>query len=104
MREKRSCTPTATSTCFARNAWKKTQASLSRPHFSTSFFLQVEEVGRLKVELGAAAKLGFYGLFKQAKLGSNATPRPGLLDPVGGAKWDAWYSRRGLAAQGAKDM
>ncbi|KAH7485430.1 hypothetical protein KRP22_006581 [Phytophthora ramorum] len=37
-----------------------------------------------------AAKLELYALFKQAHAGQNATSRPGLLDFVGRAKWDAW--------------
>ncbi|RLN38301.1 hypothetical protein BBO99_00004412 [Phytophthora kernoviae] len=37
-----------------------------------------------------AAKLEMYALFKQANLGKNATSRPGMLDFVGRAKWDAW--------------
>ena len=48
-------------------------------------------------QLDSVEKLTFYGLFKQAKQGdNNIEQRPGLFDPVGGAKWDAWDSRRGL--------
>jgi len=35
-------------------------------------------------------KLKFYSLFKQATVGPCNTPRPGMLDFVGKAKWDAW--------------
>ncbi|RLN89642.1 hypothetical protein BBJ28_00022918 [Nothophytophthora sp. Chile5] len=37
-----------------------------------------------------AAKLEMYALFKQANGGKNATSKPGMLDFVGRAKWDAW--------------
>ncbi|GMF16350.1 unnamed protein product [Phytophthora fragariaefolia] len=43
-------------------------------------------------------KLQLYALFKQARSGPNATPRPGMLDFVGRAKWDAW-SRLGDLSQ-----
>ncbi|KAJ0394950.1 hypothetical protein P43SY_000848 [Pythium insidiosum] len=36
------------------------------------------------------AKLEMYALFKQAQHGKNATPKPGMLDFVGKAKWEAW--------------
>lgn len=35
-------------------------------------------------------KLRLYSLFKQATVGPNATPKPSMLDFVGGAKWSAW--------------
>ncbi|KAF8206160.1 acyl-CoA-binding protein [Mycena galopus ATCC 62051] len=40
-------------------------------------------------------KLTFYKYFKQATVGpvdAKANPRPGMLDFVGKAKWDAWNS------------
>ena len=35
-------------------------------------------------------KLEFYGLFKRATVGNVNTARPGMFDPKGKAKWDAW--------------
>jgi len=35
-------------------------------------------------------KLKFYAYFKQATIGKCNTARPGMLDFVGKAKWDAW--------------
>ena len=35
-------------------------------------------------------KLKMYALFKQATSGKVTTPRPGMVDFVGRAKWDAW--------------
>ncbi|HET7753888.1 MAG TPA: acyl-CoA-binding protein [Anaeromyxobacteraceae bacterium] len=39
--------------------------------------------------------LALYGLYKQATEGDVAGKRPGMLDMVGRAKYDAWASRRG---------
>mmetsp|Transcript_11685 Transcript_11685/g.15882 ORF Transcript_11685/g.15882 Transcript_11685/m.15882 type:complete len:87 (-) Transcript_11685:114-374(-) len=41
-------------------------------------------------------KLILYGLFKQAKEGDCTTSRPGMLDPKGKAKWDAWDKIKGM--------
>jgi diazepam-binding inhibitor (GABA receptor modulating acyl-CoA-binding protein) len=35
-------------------------------------------------------KLILYGLFKVATVGKPETSRPGIFDPKGRAKWDAW--------------
>ncbi|KAG7395843.1 Enoyl-CoA delta isomerase 2, mitochondrial [Phytophthora boehmeriae] len=49
-----------------------------------------------------AAKLEMYALFKQAKQGTNASPRPGMLDFVGRAKWDAWSKLGDMSQDDAK--
>jgi len=41
--------------------------------------------------------LALYGLYKQATEGDASGSRPGMLDPKGRAKFDAWTSRRGTA-------
>ena len=43
----------------------------------------------------AAQRLRFYALYKQAAKGDARGARPGLLDPVGRAKFDAWAGLRG---------
>ncbi len=45
--------------------------------------------------------LALYGLYKQATAGDAVGKRPGILDPVGRAKYDAWASRRGMDRVGA---
>jgi len=45
--------------------------------------------------------LELYGLFKQATVGDNDTPKPGLLDLRGKKKWEAWNSRKGMSAEAA---
>jgi len=52
---------------------------------------------------GPAALLDLYGLFKQATAGDATGKRPGPLDLRGRAKFDAWASRQGLAADAAKE-
>jgi acyl-CoA-binding protein len=43
--------------------------------------------------------LEMYGLFKQAKVGDNTTAKPGILDPKGRKKWEAWTSKKGAHAR-----
>ncbi|KAG2483937.1 hypothetical protein HYH03_017257 [Edaphochlamys debaryana] len=42
-------------------------------------------------------RLELYGLFKQAKEGDCNTSCPGILDPKGRAKWNAWNGKKGMA-------
>ncbi|ODM92257.1 Acyl-CoA-binding domain-containing protein 5 [Orchesella cincta] len=49
-------------------------------------------------------KLKFYGLFKQVTVGKNNTKRPGLLDFVGKAKWDAWNGLGEMTADEAMEQ
>ncbi|KAJ3174665.1 hypothetical protein HDU87_007037 [Geranomyces variabilis] len=48
-------------------------------------------------------KLQFYGLYKQATVGSCATPRPSMWDVVGRSKWDAWNKVRSMSQPEAKE-
>ena len=44
-----------------------------------------------------------YALFKQATVGDVNTPRPGMLDFKGKAKWDAWESKKSMSSDAAKE-
>lgn len=46
--------------------------------------------------------LDLYGYFKQVTVGDINTPRPGMFDLKGKAKWDAWESRKGMAKNEAE--
>ncbi|PSC75802.1 acyl-binding [Micractinium conductrix] len=46
-------------------------------------------------------KLDLYGLFKQASVGDVNTPKPGLLDFKGKAKWGAWEKQKGKSQEAA---
>lgn len=43
-----------------------------------------------------------YALFKQATTGSVTTKRPGMMDFVGRAKWDAWNSLGNMTQEEAQ--
>ena len=49
-----------------------------------------QKVATLKEDPGNSAKLKLYALFKQATNGPCDTPKPGVFDFVGQAKWTAW--------------
>ncbi|KAK2141673.1 hypothetical protein LSH36_1058g00001 [Paralvinella palmiformis] len=51
-----------------------------------------ERLGTLKEDPGNEVKLNLYALFKQATVGKVNISRPGMIDFVGRAKWDAWNS------------
>ncbi|KAH8831601.1 acyl-CoA-binding protein [Flagelloscypha sp. PMI_526] len=46
-------------------------------------------------------QLYFYKYYKQATIGNVNTERPGMLDFVGKAKWDAWKSVEGTSTEDA---
>ncbi|MEM6638852.1 MAG: acyl-CoA-binding protein [Pseudomonadota bacterium] len=45
--------------------------------------------------------LELYALYKQSTAGDVSGDRPGLLDFVGGAKFDAWRELKGMASDDA---
>ena len=51
---------------------------------------------------GNDEKLLLYANFKQAQQGDCNTSRPGMFDPVGGAKWDAWNRLKGTSKAEAR--
>lgn len=56
---------------------------------NSSFQAAVERLKSLK-SADNQQKLKLYALYKQATVGKNTTKRPGLMDIVNKAKWDAW--------------
>jgi diazepam-binding inhibitor (GABA receptor modulator, acyl-CoA-binding protein) len=59
------------------------------------------DVKKLDDDPGNAAKLKLYALFKQATSGDVDGKRPGMMDMVGRAKWDAWNEVKGMSADDA---
>lgn len=57
---------------------------------SAEFERAKNDLTLLKTDPGNDAKLRIYALFKQATAGPCQTPKPGMLDVVGKAKWQAW--------------
>ncbi|XP_077480545.1 enoyl-CoA delta isomerase 2 isoform X2 [Stigmatopora argus] len=60
------------------------------------------KLSSLKKDPGNDAKLRIYALFKQATRGPCDAPKPGMLDFVNKAKWDAWNSLGSLAQEEAR--
>ena len=61
-----------------------------------------ERVKKLSRRPSNPELLDLYGLYKQATDGDVKGSRPGMLDPKGRAKFDAWTSRKGMAGADAK--
>nr|XP_033790686.1 enoyl-CoA delta isomerase 2, mitochondrial-like isoform X2 [Geotrypetes seraphini] len=60
-----------------------------------------EQLKSLK-DPGNDVKLKLYGLFKQVSQGPCNVPKPGMLDFVNKAKWDAWSSLGNLSKDNAR--
>lgn len=54
------------------------------------------------IQTGYEEKLTMYSLFKQATAGNVRSPRPGIWDMLGRAKWDAWAKHKDLESYEAK--
>ena len=65
-------------------------------------FAQAQDrVKKLARRPGNAQLLELYGLYKQATEGDVSGKRPGMLDLVARAKFDAWAARKGTDRAGA---
>ena len=69
---------------------------------SDPFLDAQERVKKLRSRPSNSELLDLYGLFKQATEGDARGSRPGLLDPRGRAKFDAWTARKGVSADDAR--
>ncbi len=61
-----------------------------------------ERVKKLRSRPSNSELLDLYGLYKQATEGDVSGSRPGMLDPKGRAKYDAWSARKGTGREDAK--
>jgi acyl-CoA-binding protein len=61
-----------------------------------------QDVTTLSGDPGNDAKLALYALYKQATVGDVTGKKPGRLDMVGRAKYDAWSKTKGLSGDEAK--
>jgi diazepam-binding inhibitor (GABA receptor modulator, acyl-CoA-binding protein) len=48
-----------------------------------------------------ATLLKLYALYKQGTEGDNETKKPGMMDMVGRAKWQAWEEIKGMSTDDA---
>uniref|UniRef100_A0A8C3WE97 Enoyl-CoA delta isomerase 2 n=1 Tax=Catagonus wagneri TaxID=51154 RepID=A0A8C3WE97_9CETA len=62
----------------------------------------MSQVKLLKKDPGNEVKLKLYALYKQATEGPCNVPKPGVLDFVVKAKWDAWNALGGLSKEAAR--
>ena len=60
-------------------------------------------VARGSSTLSTDVQLAFYGLFKQAKVGDLNVSRPWAVDVAGRAKYDSWFSHKGLPREEAME-
>ncbi|MBX7229804.1 MAG: acyl-CoA-binding protein [Burkholderiaceae bacterium] len=67
----------------------------------SKFEIAQADVKKLQEDPGNAAKLRLYALFKQASAGDVQGKRPGMMDMVARAKWDAWNEVKGLSNEAA---
>ncbi|KAG5268910.1 hypothetical protein AALO_G00217810 [Alosa alosa] len=63
-----------------------------------------KKLSSLKNDPGNEVKLKIYALFKQATQGPCNTPKPGMLDFINKAKWDAWKSLGSVSQEEAKQQ
>lgn len=63
-----------------------------------------DEVTKLSKEPDSDVKLRLYALFKQATKGDCTGDRPGMMDFVGRAKYDAWIALSGTTRDDAMDQ
>ncbi len=66
------------------------------------FRAAASRVSGLTKDPGNDTKLRLYALYKQATEGDVSGKRPGMMDFVGRAKYDAWASTAGLDADAAR--
>ncbi|KAJ7283500.1 hypothetical protein C8J57DRAFT_1292747 [Mycena rebaudengoi] len=75
-------------------------------NIDAQFFRAVEIVQGLPktgpIQTGYDEKLTMYSLYKQATVGNVTSPRPGIWDMLGRAKWDAWAKHKDLDSYEAK--
>ncbi|XP_004473601.1 enoyl-CoA delta isomerase 2 isoform X2 [Dasypus novemcinctus] len=62
----------------------------------------VNQLKHLKEDPGNEVKLKLYALYKQATEGPCRVPRPGVLDMINKAKWDAWDALGSLPKETAR--
>jgi diazepam-binding inhibitor (GABA receptor modulating acyl-CoA-binding protein) len=64
---------------------------------SSEFLTAAEYVKKLKQTPSNDELLELYKYYKQATIGDNNTPKPGLLELTNKSKWNAWDSVKGVS-------
>ncbi|XP_054841549.1 enoyl-CoA delta isomerase 2-like isoform X2 [Eublepharis macularius] len=103
--------PTHNSRRMRSTAWAlhfpEVQLHTTKPAMQVSqedFEKAKDQLKFLKTDPGNEVKLKLYALFKQATQGPCNTPKPGMLDFINKAKWDAWNSLGTLPQESARQQ
>ncbi|KAJ2547817.1 hypothetical protein EV175_005067 [Coemansia sp. RSA 1933] len=83
-------------------AVKERLSGLTDEELTNEFVEASERVKTLETDPSNTIKLQLYGLFKQAKEGDNSASQPGIFNPTGRAKWNAWTELEGKATRDAQ--
>ncbi len=70
----------------------------------TQFEIAAKEAQSLSKRPDNETLLKLYALYKQATQGNVKGSRPGVLDMVGRAKYDAWAKLRGISQEAAQQQ
>ncbi|XP_072306485.1 enoyl-CoA delta isomerase 2 isoform X2 [Eucyclogobius newberryi] len=81
-----------------------TAASALRMASVEQFEEAKSRLSTLKNDPGNEAKLKIYALFKQSTMGPCTTGRPGMLDFINRAKWDAWNGMGNVPQEDARQQ
>ena len=65
------------------------------------FEQKAQEVTALSNKPSNDQMLSLYALYKQGTKGDVEGKRPGMMNMVGRAKWDAWKERKGMSSEDA---
>jgi len=66
------------------------------PDLKTQFEISAAEAQSLPTKPDNSTLLKLYAFYKQATVGDLNSKRPGFMDPVGQAKYDAWQRIKGM--------
>ncbi|CAB3408369.1 unnamed protein product [Caenorhabditis bovis] len=82
----------------------KNEEAPQRPNASDNYPFDdaAVKVKSLKASPSNDELLELYALYKQGTVGDNTTPKPGMLDLKGKAKWGAWDAKKGTSQDDAK--
>lgn len=69
---------------------------------SAAFLDAADAVQKLATRPSDDELLKLYGLYKQATIGDNNTPKPGMFDLKGKYKWQAWEDLKGKSQEDAE--
>jgi len=82
---------------------KTVEGSFMSDDLTARFERASKEVTELSEAPDSAAQLELYSLYKQGSVGDCTGERPGMLEFIKRAKYDAWKERAGMSQDEAKE-